>query len=405
MKYKKIAQGYIPDPPSEKDYVFGAGNAPIDEVLPTGNWREVDLLPERQSKQFDTFGCTNFTTLNALECLLKIKFKEWHNKSERFNYIDSGTAPGRGNTPKNAADSIRKKGTIPESELPFDDSIDTIEKFSSPNPLPIELYRKAEEFLKEYEFKYDFLPTENGQVSRETLRKALKCSPIGIAVYAWAEKDGVYVRAGGDVHFTLLVNVKESGELEVFDSYEPFYKTLSADFPIYIAQRYYLRKKTEEEKKMEAERISLFQKVLSLILLQLQRIAEQVNALVKKKEEPKEKEEPKKKLLIAWATAIRKYEDMDPYFNNPGALKAKDGKFIVFKTYEDGWSALLDYLVRAATGKHKAYPKAGETTLLEFTRIYAPSWDSNNPDRYATWISKQIGVPVDTPIKELIKNQ
>lgn len=409
MKFQKTVKGYRSDPPDERDYVFGAGQAPIDEVLPSGNWKEANILPEKQNKGFETWGCTNFTTLNALECLLKIQFNEERNNSERFNYIDSGTAPGSGNTPRNAADSIRKKGTILERELPFDTSIDTLERFMTPKPLPIELYRKAEEFLKDYEFKYDFLPETGGVVSRDTMRKALKCSPVGIAVFAWAEENGVYVRAGSDVHFTLLVNVKENGELEVFDSYEPFYKTLSADYPIYVAQRYSLRKKNEEEKKLEAERFNLFARALALIALQIKKIAEEVNRLFKKKEDIPEppkpepaKVEPHKSRLVDWAKAIEAYEDAPDWWNNPGAIKSKNSKFLVFKTYEAGWDYLLDYLKRAATGEHNAYPKAGKTTLLEFTRIYAPKHDNNDPDKYAKWVAKKIGVPVDIPIKELI---
>ena len=82
------------------------------------------------------------------------------------------------------------------------------------------------------------------------MKKALKRSPIAIAVHAWTEKDGVYIRPkdAPDTHLTLLENVKDNGELEVFDSYPPAHKTLSKDFPIYYAMRFYIEKKTPSEK-------------------------------------------------------------------------------------------------------------------------------------------------------------
>ncbi len=107
-------------------------------------------------------------------------------------------------------------------------------------------------------------------------------------------------------------------------------------------------------------------------------------------------------LLIPWAQAIQEYEGANPAWHNPGAIRGLDGKFLTFKTYSDGLNYLLDYLIRAATGKHKAYPKGGETTLLEFQRVYSPTADKNNPLAYATFIAKQLGVTVDTKIKMLV---
>ena len=248
---QEIVQGYKPDKEDSRDHIFGSGQTPDPVILPSGNWREVKLLDEVQKKYgFETFGCVIFTILNVVEKLgLKLFGIAW-NKAERFTYIVSETNPAdRGNSPRKVANSVRKKGVIAEIELPFTELINTIEKFNSPRPLTKDLLKKGQLFLENYVFGYDYLPKTGGVVSRETLREALLRSPVGIAVHAWSEQNGKYIRPQGkpDTHFTLLENVTDD-ELEAMDSYEPFQKTLSKDFPIYVAMRFYLRERTEEEK-------------------------------------------------------------------------------------------------------------------------------------------------------------
>ena len=106
--------------------------------------------------------------------------------------------------------------------------------------------------------------------------------------------------------------------------------------------------------------------------------------------------------LMLWARAIEVYEGASKSWNNPGALRSKSGPFLKFKTYEEGFEALLDYLKRAATGQHKAYPKGGEHTLLEFQKIYSPSNDHNDPLKYAQFVAKRVGIDITTKIKTLV---
>jgi len=106
-----------------------------------------------------------------------------------------------------------------------------------------------------------------------------------------------------------------------------------------------------------------------------------------------------------WAEAITQFENMTKYHkekNNPGAIKGLDGKFLIFKTYQEGFSALCDYLIRVCEGRHKAYPKGGETTLFEFQKIYSPSLDNNDPLRYATTVARKLGINITDKIKTLL---
>lgn len=257
-------QGYKPDEIDERDKVYGKTEDPI--ILLSGNWQTLPIKDEFQAERgFENYGCVIFTTLNATEKLALLKFQEKWNKSERFTYIASETNPiDRGNSPRKVADSVRNQGIIDEIDLPFDDTITDIDKFNSPIPLPQFLKEKAKLWASKYDFSYDRLPITNGIVSRKTMRHALQRGCVGIAVYAWAIEDGLYIRPQGaqDTHLTFLENVRETGELEVFDSYPPALKVLHRNYPIFVAKRYNLNIKPLEEQ------LNTAQKSLIIILLE-----------------------------------------------------------------------------------------------------------------------------------------
>jgi len=93
--------------------------------------------------------------------------------------------------------------------------------------------------------------------------------------------------------------------------------------------------------------------------------------------------------------------------NNPGNLKwanqkkaYKDGAFAHFETYQDGYDALRTLLIKACTDQISFYDSNG--SLLKFYQTYAPSSDNNDPSSYAKEVAGKLGVPVETPIKNLI---
>lgn len=129
--------------------------------------------------------------------------------------------------------------------------------------------------------------------------------------------------------------------------------------------------------------------------------------------------------LEAWAKAIQTFEDYVPpggkyrgggiakegslswRNNNPGNLRWSPyeidniNNFSVFATYEEGWKALLFQLRIAVDGRSNAYRP--NMTLLQFFEKYAPSGDNNHPATYAKFVADQLGVSVDTIIKDLAK--
>ena len=93
--------------------------------------------------------------------------------------------------------------------------------------------------------------------------------------------------------------------------------------------------------------------------------------------------------LLTAATITRNF--------NPGAIRKKDGTFLKFNSYAEGFNYLCDYLRRACRGEHPAYLKGGETTLFEFTRIYVGQ-DRN----YSKEIAEKLGINIEIKIKELL---
>lgn len=116
------------------------------------------------------------------------------------------------------------------------------------------------------------------------------------------------------------------------------------------------------------------------------------------------KESMKKNLLDEFCLAIRDFEgkpgDLNYRNNNPGNIRGVDGKFLKFKTMEEGMAYLKDYVTRACTGKHKAY--SPKFTIIDFFNVYAPTGDNNNPGQYAKWVANRIGVDVSFKIQNLL---
>jgi hypothetical protein len=159
--------------------------------------------------------------------------------------------------------------------------------------------------------------------------------------------------------------------------------------------------------------VSLLKQLVGLLVLKKQQKVSDINSAPKLYSQ-----------LTMWAKAIKEFEDYVPAGGkfrdnsiapqgslswrnkNPGNLRwspyeiDNTGGFSVFKTYDDGWKALLHQLTIAADGRSGVYRP--DMTLKEFFHVYAPSSDNNYPDIYAQYVADRIGVPVTTLIKTLI---
>ena len=377
-----------------KAYRLGAIELPKIVLVKDGQWGK--YLPSEELQHtptFDTFGCVVFATENIQQILEIFHNGYTREYAERYNYNLCKIVPP-GADPHDVAESFRNDGVLPYEDLLM---TSTLEEYAKPRPVPNSLISKGIAHLWELRHQWLWQKPISKEERTKLIKEYLQYSPLCVSVTAWSFKNEVYVDEGkSNTHLTVLYGYTDKGWL-IFDSYSPHRKVLSFDHNIECAKRYQLVANTRKEQ------LSILGKILSLIGKWLNLIDIPTTEPLPKAPPvaPQPQPEPVKiSKLIDWAKSIETYEGAKKSWHNPGAIRSKNGKFLIFKTYEAGWNYLLDYLTRAATGRHKAYRP--EFTLHQFFNVYAPASDNNNPNAYASFVAKRIGVTIDEKIKNLV---
>ena len=240
-------------------------------VNPSGSWLSVARSESQMRYGLETMSCATFGTLAAISALCRVSvggigvggsgaalppllkrrvLTGWRDRcaihagspkvgglksdvdwSERYVSTLAGTTRN-GNSPHKVAETIRKYGLVPEELMPFSAEVDTWEEFYD-----MEMARglKARGRKWGYEFQHAWLG--DGSVSA-----ALKVSPVGVAVWAWAydaSRNRYVTPEGVDTvnHWCLVVGETEDSWV-ILDSYEPFIKYLDKDFRFKMAKIY-----------------------------------------------------------------------------------------------------------------------------------------------------------------------
>lgn len=243
MKYEPLGGGLIIEE-SDKDYVFGSGQLTGKVIRPDGDWSAYIPQHEDQRKRdIESSACATFGTINCIEILMEeMGLGKDFDYSERFIALLSGTTK-QGNSPTKVAEAIRKYGLIPQSMMPFDDSIKSWEDFMSWKGVDKDKCLAAgRQWLKRYEFGYDLV--WKGDISPEDKAKlmdeARKYSPLGISVFAWLSDNGIYYKlSGADDNHWVAQHKKDTA----LDTYDPYEKKLRTNYDHMIALRYVIKKK------------------------------------------------------------------------------------------------------------------------------------------------------------------
>ena len=256
--------GFIPPVIKIEDYVFGS----LDEsktlkgevIRADGQW-DSDL-PENEMQNrygFETYNCTNYGTLNCKNTLEQAKYGSFRDDSERFLGVVSETRPG-GNNPHSVAEAVRKFGLIPEPELTWTPDINTWAEYYSPNPMTQKYLDMGKKWLKEFEFKheYAFYGSHTLKEKQTRIMEALKYSPIGISVYAWVTRNGLYYKPSGvaDNHWVCLYGYSKDKYWKIFDSYDSTHKKVEWNTNFSFGKKYQLTRIGEDnsEKKNMLQR-------------------------------------------------------------------------------------------------------------------------------------------------------
>ena len=395
------------EPIASDNYIFGASPlSGMPDVLPSGDWRpySVKYEPQTLPSGEETSGCTVWGGQTQSEILLKYLTGIEHNFDEQFNY-NTCEIEYPGADPQLYYESQRKQ-FLTEGKFP---PANTLAEFKKPRPMTDEYLNEARKFgyIIGHEWLWTNNPTKEARLN--LLRTGLKKSPVAISVSAWAsDANNLYINNGiPNNHWCVCLFI--DGDVPVvFDTYDKSIKRLHPDHQIQVAKVIYVKKKeeiTEEQRtgflallRMAAEWLGLIQKQLDA------KTVDKPISLNPNEVYNEVKETMKPSLLENFCLAIRDFEgkpgDLNYRNNNPGNIKALDGKFLKFPTMADGMKALKDYVVRAATGKHKAYKP--DYTILQFFHIYAPSSDNNFPAVYADFVAKRIGKDRFFKIKDLL---
>lgn len=233
---------------SPEQYVFGSNQIAGVELQPDGQW--TDYLPTKEMQRqnaFESSACTCFGSLNALETLQNRLYGEKRNYSERYLGVLAENTP-TGNDPHKVAETMRKKGAIPDRELPFSTEIDTWDEYYSPNPMTRKYLNMGESWLEEYLFGHEWVYT-GGSVSQKQklMMSALRFSPLCVSVVAWRKgDDGLYYKNSNDVdgHWVMLYGYVENDHWLVFDHYDDIYKKLRWNYDFGVCKRYHIEKRT-----------------------------------------------------------------------------------------------------------------------------------------------------------------
>lgn len=243
--------GFVPSVIEADHYVLGSAELPRIILQANRNWKEFLPKWESQINGYETYGCTVFGTLNAIETYLKRLVPKDYDYSERFNYILAGVR-SPGSDPHFVSEIVRKYGLIEQKELSMPQSYDD---FIKPDPMTTDKLALGQEWMKQYSFGHEwvFNSSPNKEVRIQLIREALQYSPVCVSVSAWyQDENGLFVDHGQqNNHWTLCYGIDDDGGLLIFDSYALIqdgvltnaFKKLHPDHVNIMAKRYSIQTK------------------------------------------------------------------------------------------------------------------------------------------------------------------
>lgn len=235
-------KGFINDRHDDPNaYVFGASILPQDILCPDGQWEKYIPPDEFQNQgNFEPYACGSFGTWNCIETAMRRRYGEIENYSDRYLAKMTGTDVKMGNSPHFVAEYIRLKGGVYENDWPYVNT--TFEDFyKTPPPL-------SDKFLPEFGFGHEYVNSDP-----VSMKDALRLSPLGVSVYAWAlDEDGLYYKPDGarDSHWVMCYGYKQGEYWNVFDSYSNSHKKVKWNTKFEVVKRYHVERTLKSQQQL-----------------------------------------------------------------------------------------------------------------------------------------------------------
>lgn len=388
-----------------------------------GDWTSFWPEGERQNRNgIETYGCTVWATLNAIEAAI------YQKTGIRVNYSDRYLAnvarykgilnPKIGADPHKIAELIRTvAGCLRDDRSPWSNDIKSSADFYDIQNIS-ELMREGQQWYNEWELEHRWVFQLGSPEDKEVLLKdALTKGPVCVSVVAWPQDtQGIYTKPSGslDNHFTGLIRYDGDHPISG-DSYPEsegdFEKKLAPLYNFSIAKVFYLNP--------AKSKLDWVQSMINWIKSIVPFLQKQVEEKVKENTPISPLTRNSINLL---AKAIEVYESVNVALNNPGGLRYspfQDGyivqsttgkKLATFATYERGWQALTHQIMIVCNGTSPAYntkakgiglPDCSYLTLSQFLHIYAPRYE-NETERYVAFIENRMGVSRNVKMGDLI---
>lgn len=399
--------GLTPLPKDERDFQLGAlVKYPLLTELPESFSLGAPLTIKDQNADGNEDACTGYGTAGMNE------YQENIPLSGAFSFAvgkaDDLNKSSWGNDLRSAFRGVQKRGIAEETALSEEDK-----KLSPQARRDLENWSKPARTNALIHSKKAYVQTKGPYNAFNNIRCALwmyrdEKRAVGFGVkWGWNLSD--YILSGtpdGFGHFMYaigwqgdyLIVVNSAGRNAGRDGIHLVHKdTIEAYIPTFGAYQFIDLTPEEVKARLEGE-VTGLSALIDALLIFLGLKKNEVKPMEPVKEEHISK-------IPTWAKAIEQFETGgDPNSvglrnNNPGNIKGLDGKFMKFKTYDEGFAYLCDYLTRACTGKHKAYRP--DMTLRDFFSVYAPDGDKiiNN---YSSFVANRLGVFPSVKIKDLL---
>lgn len=376
-----------------KDHILGGFTKTPAEVLqPSGQWDAYLPPDEFQAPYFESQNCTAFATTNCVEALMRRRLAP-ADYSDRFLGIVAGTTE-EGNDPHTVAEAWRKNGAIDENDLPM---THTLADYYKPRPITEPYISKGKDWLSKWKLNHEYVPGD-----ADSMKQALTYSPLGAAVSAWSQQNGLYVRFAEDNHWVCIYGYEDGKYWKAFDSYDNTHKKLAWSFTFGTVKRYSVV--PNNDLSIIEQIINLYSQVISFLTVWVTQVAPPTNdplqIIYTKPPSRIHNFADCIQLYEGWAPGTRSYRNKNPgnirytsYTRSLGAIAFDKQNFCIFPSYDVGYNALCTFLTDAAQGTLGAYKGVD---FYGFFDRYCPAADGNKPHHYAEYVCQQLSLhPLD----------